>query len=297
MWLVFGPLPAASPSVLDGRANGLWLRHRWFSRQPSDAELTVLVENVHAHHMHDLFFHVGPLDARGRIPEVRPRSWTRTLSFLRARLPEMRAFAWVGGITTQTFGPAEDTVDASLPQVRAAIVATSRALLRDAHFDGIHYDLEIVPNGNVGFLQLLDETRLACTPAPISVASPNLRPFWLPVSRLWSGEYYVEVGRRCDQIAVMSYDTALFTIPLYQRFLAWEVPTLCALLPNRPLLFGVPTYKEPSRSHHPSVETLDAALHGIALGAACAPVPNAFQGIAVYADWTTTPEEWEALPR
>lgn len=297
LWLAFGPLPQAPPSLLDGRMNGLWLRHQWFEGKKSDMECLDLVGTLHSHRIRDLYFHVGPLDAHGHIPNWKADAWRRTLALLRASAPNIRAFAWLGGVTSWTYGVADDTVDLDDVHTRAVIINTSRALIDEGGFDGIQFDLEIIPNGHHGFLSLLDDTRTACKQITLSVAAPNLRPFWLPLPQLWSAGYYSEVGVRCDQVAVMSYDTGLFTRASYKRFLRWELGRLSELLPNTSILMGVPTYKEPTWSHWPSTECLQVALGGIALGVETLPASTGFQGIAVYSEWTTDPDEWDKIPR
>jgi hypothetical protein len=287
-WLAWGPLPHPPRARLDGCVNGLWLGHRWFSGKVTDEEIELLIERLRAHSVRDLYVHVGPLDAKGAIPASRGISpgWPR----IREALREFRLFAWVGGVTVYSYGVAADTVDPSASSVRSGIVETDRALLR-AGFGGIHYDLEILPDGDRGFLALLDETREAIGPAALSVATPNLRPGGLPLPILWSSAYFREVARRVDQVAVMAYDTGLPTARAYSRFIAWEVGALSSMVPADRLMIGVPTYPDATLSHHPAAETLDAALDGVALSA------GRCGGVALYAEWTTGPEQWARLPR
>lgn len=288
-WIALGPLPSPPTGALDGGRNAIWLGHKWFSGPVEASQIDALLAKLGAHGVRDVYIHVGPLDARGFIPAAPPASWGNVRNRLKAS--GLRLFAWVGGVTRWSYGEAPDTVDASRPEVRAGIVKTARALLDVGHFDGIHYDLEVTPSGDAGLLALLDDTRATCGAAPLSVATPNLRPPWLLVPHLWTFEDFRQVAQRCDQIAVMSYDTGLPTALAYTRYVAWETRKLAEALPATDLRMGVPTYRNSSRSHRPAAETPAAALRGIALSG------TQVAGIAIYAEWTTTDDDWALLPR
>ena len=59
------------------------------------------------------------------------------------------------------------------------------------------------------------------------------------------------------------------------------------------MLLGLPTYDNRTRSHYPSVENLRLALKGVREGLTNPhAVPAAFAGVALFADYTTSPEEW-----
>lgn len=164
--------------------------------------------------------------------------------------------------------------------------------LVDAGFDGIHYDIEPIQDGDAGFLVLLEATRAALPPGtPLSVATPHFRPPLMPpvdpFTRFWRADYYRQVASRCDQVAYMGYDSMMPTSGLYERFMRYQVR---AMAPNvaGELLIGVPTYDEPTASHMAGVETVESGLRGARLG-------GYGQGVAIYADWTTAAEEWEAF--
>lgn len=288
-YIALAPLPAPPAGTLDGGRNAIWLGHKWFSGSVEAAQIDALLAKLSAHGVRDVYIHVGPLDARGFIPAPPPTSWANVRNRLKAS--GLRLFAWVGGVTRWSYGEAPDTIDASRPEVRAGIVKTARDLLDVGHFDGIHYDLEITPSGDAGLLALLDDTRAACGDALLSVATPNLRPPWLLVPHLWALADFREVARRCDQIAVMAYDTGLPSGLAYSRYVAWETRTLREALPATDLRMGVPTFREPTRSHRPSAETPATTLRGIAHSGA------RITGIAIYAEWTTTDDDWALLPR
>ena len=57
------------------------------------------------------------------------------------------------------------------------------------------------------------------------------------------------------------------------------------------LLIGVATYEEPSAYHNPLAENLSNALTGLRRALATSTCGN-FQGVALYAEWTTSDTVW-----
>ncbi|MHB2018543.1 MAG: hypothetical protein ACYCW6_16475, partial [Candidatus Xenobia bacterium] len=145
-------------------------------------------------------------------------------------------------------------------------------------------------------LALLDETQAVMGGHPLSLAAPILGPVHLRRS-VWRPAYMRAVAQRCDQMAIMTYDTWMPTRPLYERMLAWQVSATCDAVAgtNCRLLFGIPTYKERTRAHDPSVEQPLPAARGLACGLSTATHHQAYQGMALYAEWTTDPREWRSL--
>jgi len=272
---------------------------------PAPGALESLVWRLRDHGVRDLFFHVGPLDARGDIPAWDAETWRVTRDRIRALLPSARLFAWVGGVTDFALAPAADVVDLASVDTRKAIAATCASLITKGGFDGIHYDLELIATGDRDWLDLLERTRPV---APLSVATPNLRPpfpwpagGWLDhrvlTASLWTLDYFRELATRCDQIAVMAYDTAMPTPPLYARFVAWETAALARGLQSSDcrLLIGVPSYDDGGPTHFRGAETLATALLGVRAGLARAGPSRNFDGVALYAEWTTDATEWRDL--
>lgn len=215
--------------------------------------------------------------------------WKRTLAKFRAEMPGKRAYAWVGGVTVASYGRAPDAVDCAIPGVRTGIERTCRDLLARGGFDGIHFDIEMIQRGDPHFIALLEETRSAIRPRPLSVAS-----HWG-----WSVDYLRRVALHCDQVALMTYDVGYQNRAEYEKYLAYVVPTACEMLDDLPcrLVMGVPTYGEKNAAHDPAVENMASALVGIKAGLLKAPRHRAFQGVAVYAHWTTDEAAWRQMER
>jgi hypothetical protein len=266
--------------------------HRWFGKPPSDDEIRTTGMSLYRLGFQDLYFHVGPVDAKANIPACDKAAWGHTLETLRRVMPGLRAFAWVGGVTVQQFGVAPDTVDDRLPQVRQALVQRCQELLQDGGFDGIHYDLESIPTEDSGFVALLTETRAAIAPHPLSIAVP---PEWAEVDGSPRHSYMAQVASQCDQIALMTYGMRCSNSSEYEAALDHIVHFMCDLLAGSKTRFvmGVPTYGEPDKRHDPAVENAATALVGVSSGLRWTYDRRPFQGVAVYAQWTTSPAAWD----
>jgi len=118
---------------------------------------------------------------------------------------------------------------------------------------------------------------------------------WHPFEEVhWDEAYFRQVAARCDQLAVMMYDTALRVPKAYQKLMAdWTVEVL-AWSEGKPVLLGVPTYSDAGVGyHHPEVENLSNALAGIHRGLQRRALPKSYQGVAIYCHWETDAAEWD----
>lgn len=279
-----------APGLAAPGNDGLWMGHRWFddARKPvSDAELAEMAARCRKLGLRHLFVHAGPIDARGEIPPYRIERWARVREALRREWPGVRLYAYLGAINRQYWGVADDTLDLGDAAARARIAEVCRELVTEAGFDGIHFDIEPLQEGDAGFLALLEATRKALpSGASLSVATPHVRPPLMPpvdpFTRFWTEDYYRQVALRSDQVAYMGYDSMMPTQGLYERFMRFQVRALARSVPCE-LLIGIPTYDEPTWSHVAGVETVTSALRGVDAG----------DGVAIYADWTTSPKEWQ----
>jgi spore germination protein YaaH len=171
-------------------------------------------------------------------------------------------------------------------------------------FDGIHFDFEPVHSGSRGFLAVLDQVHelTARRGVPLSVAAAQIDPLFnvnaLAVAiadegKWWSQEYFAEVARRVEQIAVMSYDTAMPLESLYGGYVAKQTSLALEVTPDHvDLLMGLPAYWESNPSHWGHAETVEAAVRGARLGLGASSKQNF--GLAVYVDFTATEEHWTA---
>jgi spore germination protein YaaH len=208
--------------------------------------------------------------------------------------------AWLGDVVQPGKNPGMDLDD---PAVRTRVVTSSAAVL-DQGFQGIHFDFEPVHSGSAGFLAVLDETHVltAKRGVPLSVAAAQLEPLWrvnaIPLAvagegKWWSQDYFAEVARRVEQIAVMSYDTAMPLESLYGGYVAQQTKLALEATPaSTDLLMGLPAYWENNPSHWGHAETVTAAVRGARLALGTSNRQNF--GLALYVDFTATPAHWTA---
>jgi hypothetical protein len=286
-----------SPHPFNHDRNATWIEHRWLTEAQPRALMEQKIRSLSQRGVRYLFPHLIPFDRAGRLP-AHDREQMRTfLATARAVAPEMRVLPWVGGLCVGYKRTRNGTIDLLDLSQRQRIVAECRGLM-DEGFDGIHLNVEPVPNGADNFLALLRALRPAVGSAGIlSVTVTRPAPYSVPTTHnfLWTPGYYARVAAVADQLVVMGYDTALPTRALYQRYMAYVAQTATSALASNArarVLIGIPTYDATGLMHRAGVETIDNALLGIVWGLRKSGSDGTFEGIAVYADWTTGDAEW-----
>lgn len=282
--------------------NALWARHQWVGEAHTEAQYQALAGTLRLNKITDVFFHAGPLAPDGSVP---PRLYAHAAELIAAmhRLaPEVHAQAYLG--QTRRLG-GNGLLRLDDPAVRTRIVETDRAFL-DLGFDGVHYDIEPVYSDDRAFLDLLDRTReltrargrilsvsleqltLADAAQPAFLALPRSGTFRYPARP--TEAYLRAVAGRVDQVAIMTYDTELPTRSLVGRHFAWHTERTLKLIGDRVTVFmGVPTYRPVTGW----AEDLATSLRGVRRGLdALGRPPARPYGVAVYAEWTTSPADW-----
>jgi hypothetical protein len=274
--------------------DALWLGHAWVDGRKTTADIAALAKQLDGTGIRDLYVHTGPLEHDGSLPlaKVSPRArWF--VEAMKAAAPAVRVQAWLGDVVQPAKNPGMDLDD---PVVRKRVVASSAAVL-DQGFQGIHFDFEPVHSGSKGYLAMLDETDVltAGRGVPLSVAAAQIEPLWRlhALGKWWSQDYFGEVARRVEQIAVMSYDTAMPLESLYGGYVAKQTKLALEVTPpSTDLLMGLPAYWERKPSHWGHAETVQAAVRGARLGLGSSDRQNF--GLALYVDFTATPDHWAA---
>lgn len=166
------------------------------------------------------------------------------------------------------------------------MVSEADWLVRTCGFDGVQWDCEIAHRHDLGIYVLLRETKAALgKDAFVGFAAP----MWLPQFNLgWDRGSYTKVGRACDQIALMAYDTGAYHPRVYAHLVAAQRDQVArALKPTDcRLMIGIPTYGAGLPSHNQRAENLATAIRGVRMGR------EPIEGIALFADYTTTSDEW-----
>ena len=292
---------AGEPTARTRNQDALWLGHAWVDGRKTAADVTALAKQLSGTGIRDLYVHAGPLEHDGSLPltEVSPKARWFT-DAMRAAAPGVRVQAWLGDVVQPGKNPGMDLDD---PAVRDRVTTSSAAVL-DQGFQGIHFDFEPVHSGSAGFLAVLDQVHVLTTQrsVPLSVAAAQIDPLWrvnvLPLlltgeGKWWSQQYFGEVARRVEQIAVMSYDTAMPLESLYGGYVAKQTKLALEITPpDVDLLMGLPAYYESNPSHWGHAETVQAAVRGARLGLGTS-TRQTF-GLALYVDFTATQADWDA---
>ncbi|NIK56521.1 hypothetical protein [Kribbella shirazensis] len=272
--------------------DAFWLGHAWVDGRKTAADVTALAQQLLGTGIRDLYVHAGPLEHDGTLPlaKVSPRArWF--VDAVHAAAPGVRVQAWLGDVVQPGKDPGMNLDD---PAVRKRVVASAAAVLQQG-FEGIHYDFEPVRSGSKGYLAVLDETRTLG--ATLSVAAAQIDTLWYlhatPVDKWWSQDYFRQVAERVNQIAVMSYDTALPLESLYGGYVAKQTKLALEVTPpTTDLLMGLPAYWENNAAHWGHAETVTAAVRGARLGLGTSTRQNF--GLALYVDFAATDEHLAA---
>lgn len=289
-WLY--PVLARPGGVVVNRGrNSIWLRYTWYFGAHGEQDFQNLADRLRSNGITDAYFHVRSVEPDGRL-KYRYLERTRELNTkLRKLAPGVRRIAWIYAGNEHGLGH----VRLDNPQVRRQMAHEAAWLVSEGGFEGVQWDYEICPDGDPNLLKLLEETRKALPQGTfLGIAVPTWYP--PPLGGVgWSEGYYRQVSRRCDQIAVMTYDTAAYSPRLYVWFVSEQVARITRAVaaenPDCRVILGVPTYEDGTASHNPRAENLRLALLGVRNGLTQADL-SVWQGIGLFADYTTDESEW-----
>ncbi|MFI9334284.1 hypothetical protein [Streptomyces althioticus] len=281
--------------------DAMWLGHAWVDGRKKDADVTALAGRLRDTGVRDLYVHTGPLEHDGTLPtSVYPRArWF--IDAVHRELPGVRVQAFLGDVLANG-GP--EGLELSDAATRAEVVRSAGQVL-DTGYEGVHMDLEPLHSDDEHYLDLLDDLRKLTKDrdAQLSVAAHQIDP--LPhlhsVAGLvadhpkwWSQEFFGQVARRVDQIAVMSYDTARLFESTYGGYVAQQTSLALEVTPpTTHLLMGLPFYYENNPSHWGHAETVAAAVRGARLGLSRTDSDRELFGLAPYIDFAATEANWK----
>ncbi len=291
------PAPDRAPHPFNQDRNAVWLEHRWLERPQPVPAVESLFTVLSTRGVRYVFPHITPFDREGRLPPHNREQMRSFLAAARRAAPSMRVLPWIGGVRVGYKRMRPGTIDLADIGQRQRVVAECRGLI-DEGFDGVHLNIEPLDDGNVEFLALLNALRTAIGKDSIlSISAMRPGPIALPMTRnfIWTADYYRRLAAVVDQIVIMVYDTGLPTTALYQRYVAYAARFMTMTLgvhAETRVLLGVPTYDETGLMHRAGVETLENALLGVVHGLRGSAEGGTFEGIAIYAEWTTDEPEW-----
>jgi hypothetical protein len=303
LYFAHAPVGDTAPHPFNHDRNAVWLEHRWLERRHPEPEMEALFAKLRARGVAYAFPHVIPFDASGQLPRHDREQMRAFLATARRVAPDLRVLPWIGGLRRGYKRQRPGTVELGDLSQRQRMVAEARGLV-DEGFDGVHLNVEPVNDGNDEYLALLRALRTAVGPGRIlSVSAIRPAPVGLPRAPnfAWSPGYYARVASTVDQIVIMAYDTALPTASLYRRYVRWAARSVAGALDasgsDARVLMGVPTYEPFGFMHRRGVETPENALVGVVAGLRGLGAGGTFEGVALYAEWTTDEADWAAYER
>lgn len=290
---IFRPATSYPGAHFNQGTNAVWLGVEWVN-EPHDAEeIIALADTLDQRQIQYVFVYVSYLKPDDRFNLTYSHA-TEFVQMLKATQPDLNVQAWIG--LPLKYVDLDDVI------VRKEIAEFCTDLVRDGGFDGIHLDPEPVSSDDTDVLALLDEVRNALGPEPtLSIATRRIWPIfpdvhWPIVGRVaWRASYYREVARRVDQIAVMTYDSAMPLAPLYRQWMRFQVIEISRAMGGTgvQLFFGIPTSEEETWTHWPDAENMKSALQGLIDGLNDAEAQSAaVTGVAIYPYWDTDEAEW-----
>lgn len=301
LYLAYAPTGDTDAHPFNQDRNAVWLEHRWLEKEQPPEQVEALMRSLDSHGIAYAFPHLIPFNGSGRLP-IHSRDQMRSFLATSRRLaPRLKVLPWVGGLRVGYKRQRQGTVDLTDIGQRQRIVAECRGLM-DEGFDGVHVNIEPVPDGDVEFLALLRSLRTAIGSGILSLSATRPGPFALPIAPnfLWSPDYYGRVAAEADQLVVMAYDTALPTPSLYRRYLSYAASSMTRNLAESGrarVLIGIPTYDGSGLMHRSDVESPENALAGLVAGLRGVGGGGTFEGVALYAEWTTDEAEWATYER
>jgi len=300
VYVAYAPYGDTAAHPFNQDRNAVWLEHRWLEKPHSVEEMEQMFRFLDHHGIVYAYPHLIPFDSAGRLPLHSREQMRAFLASARRVAPNMKVLPWVGGLRVGYKRSRPGTLALGDLGQRQRIVAECRGLM-DEGFDGIHLNVEPVANGDDDYLALLRALRAAVGSGilSLSVTRPGpVAPAFAP-NFFWTSDYYTRLADAADQVVLMTYDTAIPTPGLYRRYVAYAAATVTANLARSHrtrVLVGIPTYDEYGLMHRKDVETPENALLGVVAGLR-GRAGGTFEGVALYAEWTTDPEDWAAYER
>ncbi len=275
--------------------NAIWIEHKWVGDDVSEKEIAEMVLKLKKNQFFTVFVHTGPLKSDGTIDFETYKYAESFLEKARKYAPDIQYQTWLGQIRS--------SLDLSDPEVRKNIVNQSQILTKMIGFDGVHYDIEPVWDGDLDFIQLLKETRE--TLKEDTVISVALAEFVPQVALKTVGIFYdfvnynseinyKNVAKYADQIVVMVYDTSIQEGYLYRLLVREQLIWVSKLFKEKEVFIAIPSYDYTTKAFNPEVENMENGIKGIISGLnnARSRVEN-FAGLAIYPYWTIDENEWE----
>ncbi len=277
--------------------NAVWIEHKWVGERSTYQEIQKLVYTLTENDIDTVFVHSGPLNPDGG---VYPQTYMYAPYFLEAARrfnPEIKYQAWLGQVRGK--------IDLEEPPVRQNIAQQCSTLTQYVGFDGIHFDIEPVWDGDVDFIKVLEDCRNKVpSDKQLSVALAEFIPrslIWFTENILEFNNYNTEVNYRnvakyADQIVVMTYDTSINHSWLYKWLVQEQTIRTTHVVDDTEIFIGIPAYQyeDDTAWFNPEVENVENGIKGILKGLNnLRSNEDNFAGVAIYPYWEIDENEWK----
>ena len=278
--------------------NAIWLSHgwlgddSWFIRNKRDKEkfrsaekISALFKKLSENKISTVYPHLCPAQRSGNIA---PYDHAQMELFLDlAEQYKIKVIPWLGGVLD------ESARIANKSWCQNFVSSIDDMLKKHPRLAGVQVNVEPLPSGNTDFLALLDDLRKVTTGRILSVAAYPPPTKWHQYPNVhWESGYINKVANRCDQMAVMMYDTAIPLEKFYIKLMTdWtKIIVDATYSTNCEVLLGIPAYDDAGVGyHHPQVENISSALQGIA----AQDLKKWVRGIAIYCEWEMEQAKWQ----
>ncbi|MFI6498421.1 hypothetical protein [Nonomuraea typhae] len=271
--------------------DALWMGHMWVDGRKTEKDVKALAERLRRTGIKDIYVHSGPFTRDGTLDLTVIPTAKSFVAWAHKHLPGVRVSAWLGQ-------KVDGFLDLSSPATRANILGSVKTVM-GMGYDGVHYNFEPISSGDTAFLDLLDRTR-PLTPL-LSTSTPQIEPYPLmrPAARIfldhdkyWASEYFADVARRTDQVAVMAYDSGMPLTSLYGGHSVRQATLALDLVPqDKTVLLGAPAYHDHGIPWGDQAESVADAATAARL-ALTSRGPRERFGLAVYVDFAATEQDW-----
>ncbi|MFC1452233.1 exosortase K [Verrucomicrobiota bacterium] len=287
--------PSTDTGFDKGR-NGLWTGRQWYTGSNvrtgmpvSRGELDAFAESLRRNGIRYAYVRSGEITPTGGLDGMPGPVFFR----LRDRAPDVRFLPWFSGNADEL--PLHD------PRWRERVIE-ALGRLHACGIDGVHLDIEPVRDRHPGYVELLEEIRSRFDGRFfVSHATRRVAPFGARMSplsrRFWSKDFYLATMNAADQTVLMAYNTMLGSQRSYRAYVSHQAKLLfawAAAVPGHSVLIGIPSYDHVPSLSDPRVENIRNASLGVRAALERLPEPPAcFEGVSIYAHWTTGPGEWK----
>lgn len=301
-YLLWTPGKVVEDGRFDLGTNGVWLQHGWLGDDEwfdhyqrdhalfrNDRAIDETIDKLKAHGISYVFPHLCPATDEGGIALVDHAQVERFLD----RTEGVQVIPWIGGILDAHCIPRKSEWRATFCKSVADLFE------RHPRLAGVQLNIEPMESNEPGYLELLDELRAALPKGKIlSIAAYPPPTRWHPYPEVhWEEDFFRQVADRVDLVVPMMYDTGITYPKLYEHLMATWTKEVIDWSGDTAVLLGVPAYDDSGVDYHdPAAENLLHAIRGINAGLnSYEELPKNYRGIAIYAEWTMTPSDWQTL--